>query len=61
MQGILQDPVVCEDGFSYERGAIAAWLEYHETSFVTGKILGEKFLVPNRRLASRLKELGLTP
>lgn len=58
-QGMLIDPVVCTDGFSYERAAIDSWLEIHDTSFVTGETLSSKFLVPNRALKNRLQELGL--
>ena len=36
---LMRDPVIIEDGFSYEREAITKWLEEHNTSPVTGKIL----------------------
>lgn len=58
-QEVVRDPVVCDDGFSYERTAVEEWLLNHSTSFVTGEKLATKSLVPNRALRVRLCELGL--
>lgn len=58
-QEMLRDPVVCDDGISYERHAIQEWLQTRSTSFVTGATLTTKFLTPNRALLTRLQDLGL--
>lgn len=58
-QAILQDPVVCADGFSYEHDAVIAWLSEHSTSYVTGQPLPSKSLVPNRAIKTRLRDLNL--
>jgi len=44
---IMQDPVICCDGHSYERTSIQAWLAGHSTSPLTGAELEHKTLVPN--------------
>ena len=38
------------DGFTYEREAIAKWLEDHDTSPKTGATLESKALIPNHSL-----------
>lgn len=43
---IMQDPVFCADGSTYERAAIAVWLHSHDTSPATNLPL------PNKRLTS---------
>lgn len=55
----MLDPVVCDDGFSYERTALEGWLVDHDTSFISGDPLSSKCTVPNRSLKSRLKEMQL--
>lgn len=42
----MTDPVVAADGHTYERAAIAAWLQRHNTSPVT------KQLLPHTRIFS---------
>jgi hypothetical protein len=42
--------VVAADGHTYERGAIERWLEHHDTSPMTGKVLETKALFPNYSL-----------
>ncbi|KAK9828868.1 hypothetical protein WJX72_002481 [[Myrmecia] bisecta] len=46
-QEIMQDPVVCADGHTYERSAIAAWLAAHDTSPMTNQPLASKALIAN--------------
>jgi hypothetical protein len=47
------DPVVCADGVTYERSAIAAYLAGgHSTSPMTGVELGSLELHPNRLILS---------
>ena len=37
LQSLMTDPVITEDGFTYERSAIEHWLKDHDTSPKTGK------------------------
>ena len=50
----MDDPVLCADGQSYERAAIAAWLAAHGTSPVTGAPV-DRDLTPNFTLRSILR------
>jgi Mg-chelatase subunit ChlD len=45
-QDLMTDPVMCEDGITYERSAITQWLQTHDTSPVTRKQIN-KYLIPN--------------
>lgn len=49
------DPVVCEDGHSYERGAVEAWLRNHDTSPMSNVRLGSKLVVPNHALRNSIE------
>ena len=51
---IMTDPVITDDGESYERTAIAKWLESHDTSPNTNGKLDNKKLIPNRKLKSQI-------
>ena len=44
---IMEDPVICADGHTYERAAIARWLQNHNTSPNTNAVLEHRNLVPN--------------
>ena len=55
-QEIMRDPVICADGHSYDRGAIHAWLQAHDTSPLTGSVLNHKMLTPNHALRSIIDE-----
>ena len=48
------DPVICSDGFSYERAAIENWLRHHETSPKTNEVLSNKKLIPNKTLKAAI-------
>jgi len=37
-QDIMRDPVVAEDGHSYESSAILKWLSSHDTSPLTNQV-----------------------
>lgn len=41
------DPVVAEDGITYERAAIESWFKNHDTSPLTNLKLNSKHLIPN--------------
>ncbi|KAF0290863.1 WD repeat, SAM and U-box domain-containing protein 1 [Amphibalanus amphitrite] len=49
---LMVDPVVCSDGYSYERSAIAAWLKERTSSPMTNEPLAALVLVPNHALRS---------
>jgi hypothetical protein len=50
------NPVVAADGHTYERSAIARWLQTSDKSPLTGAVLAHKDLVPNYMLLSSLQE-----
>ena len=50
--GTFVDPVIADDGHTYERTAISRWLRDHDTSPLTNKNLRSKKLVPNHTLQS---------
>lgn len=52
----MEDPVICADGVTFERGAIEPWLEDHDTSPLTGEPLPHKLLTPNQALRDLVEE-----
>lgn len=52
---VMIDPVVCEDGHSYERGALEAWLRNHDTSPMSNAHLNSKMAVPNHALRNSIE------
>ena len=47
---LFEDPVLLvEDGYTYERSAVTAWLEKHDTSPMSGATLATRTLAPNIR------------
>jgi hypothetical protein len=48
--GIMEDPVMAPDTYTYERSAIVTWLQQHHTSPMTRERIGAT-LLPNRSLA----------
>lgn len=53
----MVDPVVAADGYSYERDAIARWLEKRASSPATGASLAHTGLTPNHALRGTITEL----
>jgi hypothetical protein len=51
---IMEDPVICSDGNSYDRKEIERWLEDHDTSPKTNKTLPDKRLIPNNALKTSI-------
>lgn len=51
----MQDPVLCADEQTYERVAIAEWLDGHDTSPLNGEPLAHRQLTPNRALKQLLE------
>ncbi|CAN0193713.1 unnamed protein product [Scytosiphon promiscuus] len=52
---VMIDPVVCEDGHSYERGALEAWLRNHNTSPMSNARLTSNMMVPNHALRNSIE------
>eukprot|EP00879_Flechtneria_rotunda_P018522 GHRR01019435.1.p1 GENE.GHRR01019435.1~~GHRR01019435.1.p1 ORF type:complete len:420 (+),score=137.92 GHRR01019435.1:571-1830(+) len=55
-QDVMDDPVFAADGYTYERVAIAGWIEHHDTSPMTNLPLAHTGLTPNLALRSAIKE-----
>lgn len=62
VQGVMKDPVIAGDGHTYERAAVASWLQQHHTSPVTQAPLPHLRLVPNllikSAIANQRRQLG---
>ncbi len=56
LQEVMSEPVVAEDGFSYERAVITAWMASHDRSPMTGAKLRHKMLVPNHVLRAAIQD-----
>jgi Mg-chelatase subunit ChlD len=54
-QQIMTDPVMCEDGISYERTAIMRWLETNNTSPVTRATISQN-IIPNIALRNTIQD-----
>lgn len=55
-QDVMIDPVFAADGYTYEREAIAGWIEYHNTSPMTNLHLAHTGLTPNLALRSAIRD-----
>eukprot|EP00299_Pterocystis_sp_00344_P014758 c7329_g1_i2.p1 GENE.c7329_g1_i2~~c7329_g1_i2.p1 ORF type:complete len:186 (-),score=36.73 c7329_g1_i2:75-632(-) len=53
---IMDDPVTAEDGFTYERTAITAWLKDHNTSPMTREAMGTR-LTQSHTVKSIIQEV----
>lgn len=64
-QDLMERPVITSDGHTYERAAIAKWLEEHATSPKTGHALPDAVLRPNHALRAQIitwrEKHGLPP
>ena len=47
---LMRDPVVIEDGMSYERTAIQGWFTTHKTSPLTNAVVNTAVILPNTNL-----------
>lgn len=57
-QELMLDPVLCEDGNTYERTAITEWLSTHNTSPLDPSCkLDVSRLMPNRAVKTQIEEL----
>ena len=58
-QEIFSEPVMADDGNTYEKSAIEAWFLYHDTSPLTNVKLATKKIIPNltlKKLIDQFKE-----
>ncbi len=53
---VMKEPCNCSDGYTYERAAIALWLQGHNSSPMTNITLASKDLVPNLPLRSAIRD-----
>ena len=55
---VMQNPVIAQDGHTYERSAIEEWFSRSASanSPMTGERLPNKTLIPNRSLQSAIKD-----
>jgi len=44
---VMHDPVILENGSTYERSAIEAWLSNNATDPLTNELLASKLMIPN--------------
>ena len=49
---IMEDPVICADGMTYERKEIRRWFLHHTTSPKTNQQLSNLTLIPNYAIKS---------
>ena len=52
---VMKNPVVTVDGHSFEESAIKLWLQKHDTSPMTNKVLESKILIPNISLKAAIE------
>ena len=53
---IMQSPVICADGHSYEESAILEWFKCSDRSPKTGMSLANKTLIPNIALRNAIQD-----
>jgi hypothetical protein len=55
-QAIMNNPVICDDGITYEYDAITQWLQSHNTSPVTRQFINSTHLIPNIALRNTIQD-----
>ncbi|EKX39567.1 hypothetical protein GUITHDRAFT_76256, partial [Guillardia theta CCMP2712] len=53
---LMNNPVTCSDGFTYERSSIETWLQSNTVSPMTGMPLQGSGLIPNHNLRNAIQE-----
>ena len=53
---IMQEPVICTDGNTYEKREIERWLATHDTSPKTNMVLHNKTLISNFAIKSGIQK-----
>ena len=56
LQGVMTDPHVAADGYTYEATELQGWLENHDTSPMTNLRLQNHDLIPNHPLRSAIQQ-----
>ncbi len=51
------DPVICADGFSYERKDLQKWMKKKQISPMTGEPLKHSLIAPNHSLRNTISEI----
>ncbi|XP_033105844.1 WD repeat, SAM and U-box domain-containing protein 1-like [Anneissia japonica] len=54
---VMKDPVICADGFTYERTSIESWLRKNNSSPMTNSPLVNCHLTPNRSLKTIIQRM----
>ncbi|CAG9316653.1 unnamed protein product [Blepharisma stoltei] len=55
-QELMDDPVIAADGHTYERAAIAAWMEISNANPLTGEELSSRNLTPNYNIKALISD-----
>jgi len=51
----MKDPVIAEDGHTYERANLMRWLQTHDTSPMTRGKINKDIIIPNRALKGQIE------
>ena len=52
----MENPVICEDGITYEKSAIMKWLSENKTSPITRKVISSDKIYPNIGIKKLIEE-----
>ena len=55
---VMEDPVICSDGHTYERVAIEQWLRTNSRSPMTNQHLPSRLLIPNHALRQAIESMS---
>jgi len=55
-QDIMSDPVIAQDGHTYERKNISEWVSKHGTSPITREQISKDIIIPNRVLKAQIDQ-----
>jgi len=55
-QDLMEDPVIAEDGNTYERTAIVEWIDKHGDSPISREPLNKEILIINRALKNQIEQ-----
>ena len=56
----MENPVICEDGITYEKSAIMEWLSKNKTSPITRKVISSDKIYPNIGIKKLIEEYKLS-
>ena len=52
----MMEPTIAEDGHTYEKAAIAEWLNAKGVSPITNEKISKDVLIPNRLVRARIRD-----